>query len=796
MREMHVQKRSGKKEKVNFDKVLYRIKELSYGLNYHIDVTEVAKRTIDGIYDGVRTSELDALSAQIAASLAIKHHDYSILAARLAISNIHKNTDKKFSDAIKKLYRYKNKGTGKRSPKVSKELYDTVMKHQEKINSAIVQARDNNTLDYFGVKTLELTYLTKVDGQTVERPQYMFMRVALGLHGEDVDAAIETYNLMSQKYFIHATPTLFNAGTTLPQLSSCFLLAMQDDSIKGIYETLKRCARISQYAGGIGLSIHNVRAKNSYIAGSGGRSNGLVPMLRNFNETSRYVDQGGGRRKGSTAIYLEPWHPDIEDFLEMKKNRGAEELRAKDLFYALWIPDLFMKRVEADAEWSLFCPNEAKGLYNLYGEAFEKKYESFEKKGVARKTMKARELWFKILESQIETGTPYMLYKDAANAKSNQQNLGVIRSSNLCCEVIEYTDSNEIAVCNLASIALSRFATKDGDFDFSKLHKITKIVTKNLNKVIDRNFYPLKEAEQSNKKHRPIGMGVQGLADVFAIMKLPFDSLEARKINSNIFETMYHAAVEASCELAEKDGPYASYKGSPISKGIFQFDMWHVVPDSGMWDWEKLRAKVKEHGVRNSLLLALMPTASTAQIFGNNESAEPFTSNLYIRRVLSGEFIVMNKYLLKDLIELNIWNDDIKKELIANNGSVQNIDSIPDDIKLRYRTVWEIPQKSIIDMAADRGAYICQSQSMNIHMQDATASKLTSMHFYAWHRGLKTGMYYLRNTPAREAVKFTVKNSGNIKLSKPIKSSVEMTEINSISKNEDDDPNICLSCGS
>ena len=641
--------------------------------------------------------------------------------------------------------------------------------------------------DYFGFKTLEKSYLLKLDGKVVERPQHMLMRVAVGIHMDDIDSVLETYNLLSEKWFTHATPTLFNAGTPKPQLSSCFLLTMKEDSIDGIYDTLKQCAKISQSAGGIGLSIHNVRATGSYIKGTNGVSNGIIPMLRNFDMTARYVDQGGGKRKGSFAIYLEPWHSDIFEFLQLKKNHGKEELRARDLFYAMWIPDLFMKRVESNEDWSLFSPDEAKDLHETYGEEFEKLYEKFEKEGKARKTVKAQDLWFEILEAQIETGNPYILYKDAANKKSNQKNLGTIKSSNLCTEIIEYTSPDEVAVCNLASIALNKFVKDDLTYDHQKLYEITKVITKNLNKVIDVNYYPVEEARNSNLRHRPIGIGVQGMADTFILMRHAFDSPEAKKLNSEIFETIYYASMEASMEIAKKEGPYKTYEGSPVSKGIFQFDMWGVAPSSKRWDWTKLKREVKKHGVRNSLLLAPMPTASTSQILGNNECFEPYTSNIYTRRVLSGEFIVVNKHLLKDLIKLKLWDENMKDRLMAANGSIQEIKEIPDDIKLLYRTVWEVSQKSIIDMAADRGAYICQSQSMNIHMQDANFGKLTSMHFHAWKKGLKTGLYYLRTKAAADAIKFTI-----VKDEKALDKDQEQAAIQCSIDNQDD----CEMCGS
>lgn len=753
---MLVIKRDGRKESVKFDKITARIEKLSYGLNADfVKTIEIAKKVIDGLYDGVSTQELDELAAETAATLTTKHPDFATLAARISVSNLHKTTSKSFSSTMKRLYTYVNPKTGENASLLSKDVYGIINKNAALLDSSIIYDRDFS-YDYFGFKTLEKSYLLKLDGKVVERPQHMLMRVAVGIHKDDIDSVLETYNLLSEKWFTHATPTLFNAGTPKPQLSSCFLLTMKEDSIDGIYDTLKQCAKISQSAGGIGLSIHNVRGTGSYIKGTNGVSNGIIPMLRNFDMTARYVDQGGGKRKGSFAIYIEPWHSDIFEFLQLKKNHGKEELRARDLFYAMWIPDLFMKRVESNEDWSLFSPDEAKDLHETYGEEFEKLYEKFEKEGKARKTVKAQDLWFEILESQIETGNPYILYKDAANKKSNQKNLGTIKSSNLCTEIIEYTSPDEVAVCNLASIALNKFVKDDLTYDHQKLYEITKVITKNLNKVIDVNYYPVKEAENSNFRHRPIGIGVQGLADTFILMRQSFDSPEAKKLNSEIFETIYFAAMESSMEIAQKEGPYKTYEGSPVSKGIFQFDMWGIVPDSKRWDWTKLKREVKKHGVRNSLLLAPMPTASTSQILGNNECFEPYTSNIYTRRVLSGEFIVVNKHLLKDLIKLNLWNDSMKDRLMEANGSVQGINEIPDDLKQLYRTVWEISQKSIIDMAADRGAYICQSQSMNIHMQDANFGKLTSMHFHTWKRGLKTGLYYLRTKAAADAIKFTI----------------------------------------
>ena len=756
---MLVVKRDGHRESVKFDKITARIEKLCYGLDpKFVNPVEVAMKVINGLYDGVSTQELDNLAAEIAATLTTRHPDFAKLAARIAVSNLHKVTSKSFSNTMKRLYQHVDPKNGQNAPLISKETWKIIKEHAAELDEAIIYDRDFS-YDFFGFKTLERSYLMKIDGKTVERPQHMLMRVAVGIHGNDIPAAIETYNLMSEKWFTHATPTLFNAGTPKPQLSSCFLLTMKDDSIDGIYDTLKQCAKISQSAGGIGLSIHNVRAKGSYIKGTGGTSNGIVPMLRNFDMTARYVDQGGGKRKGSFAIYLEPWHADVFDFLDLKKNHGKDEMRARDLFYAMWIPDLFMQRVENNEMWSLFCPNEAPGLAEVWGEDFERLYQKYESENKFRRQVKAQDLWFEILESQIETGTPYILYKDSANRKSNQKNLGTIKSSNLCTEIIEYTSPDEVAVCNLASIALPKFVTDDGKFDHEKLYEITKVATRNLNKVIDVNYYPVEEARRSNMRHRPIGLGVQGLADAFIMLRMPFESPEARGLNKDIFETIYFAAMEASMEEAKKHGPYETFKGSPVSKGIFQFDMWGVTPSSGRWNWEKLKQEVKQYGVRNSLLVAPMPTASTSQILGNNECFEPYTSNIYTRRTLSGEFIVANKHLMKDLINAGLWSENMRQKLISTNGSVQSIPEIPQHLKDIYKTVWEISQKAIIDMSADRGAYICQSQSLNIHLTDPNFGKLTSMHFYAWKKGLKTGMYYLRSTAAADAIKFTLDKS-------------------------------------
>ncbi|KFF04954.1 ribonucleoside-diphosphate reductase subunit alpha [Flavobacterium reichenbachii] len=755
---MYVVKRDGHKEPVMFDKITERIKKLCYGLNELVDPVKVAMRVIEGLYDGVSTSELDNLAAETAASMTIAHPDYAQLAARVAISNLHSNTKKSFSETMKDMYNYVNPRNGQEAPLLSDEVFNVIQENSEFLDSHIIYTRDFN-YDYFGFKTLERSYLLKINGKIVERPQHMLMRVSVGIHLDDLKSVIETYDLMSKKFFTHATPTLFNAGTPKPQMSSCFLLAMQDDSIDGIYDTLKQTAKISQSAGGIGLSIHNVRATGSYIRGTNGTSNGIVPMLRVFNDTARYVDQGGGKRKGSFAIYIETWHADIFEFLDLKKNTGKEEMRARDLFFAMWTSDLFMKRVQEDASWTLMCPNECPGLYDVYGEEFEAMYLDYEFRGKGRKTIRARELWEKILESQIETGTPYMLYKDAANRKSNHKNLGTIRSSNLCTEIMEYTSKDEIAVCNLASISLPMFID-NGKFDHQALYTVTKRVTRNLNKVIDRNYYPVKEAENSNLRHRPVGLGVQGLADAFIMLRMPFTSDEAKKLNQEIFETLYFAAVTASMEMAKEEGPYSTFEGSPMSKGEFQYNMWGMKDEelSGRWDWASLRKEVVEHGVRNSLLVAPMPTASTSQILGNNEAFEPYTSNIYTRRVLSGEFIVVNKHLLHDLVERGLWNETLKQEIMRHNGSVQNIDVIPQDLKELYKTVWEMSMKDIIDMSRQRGYFIDQSQSLNLFMQDANYSKLTSMHFYAWQSGLKTGMYYLRTKSAVDAIKFTLNN--------------------------------------
>ncbi|WP_457615862.1 ribonucleoside-diphosphate reductase subunit alpha [Lutibacter sp.] len=793
---MYVLKRDGRKEPVMFDKITSRVRKMCYGLNSLVDPVKVAMRVIEGLYDGVTTSELDNLAAEIAATMTVQHPDYAKLAARIAVSNLHKKTKKTFSEVMTDLYNYVNPRTGKKAPLLSDSTYKIIVDNASKLDSTIIYNRDFN-YDYFGFKTLERSYLLKINGEIAERPQHMLMRVAIGIHQEDIDEAIETYELMSKKFFTHATPTLFNSGTPKPQMSSCFLLQIQDDSIDGIYNTLKQTAKISQSAGGIGLSIHNVRATGSYIRGTNGTSNGVVPMLKVFNDTARYVDQGGGKRKGSFAIYMEPWHADVFDFLDLRKNTGKEEMRARDLFYAMWIPDLFMKRVEEDGEWTLMCPNECPHLFDTYGDEFEKLYTGYEKVGKGRKTIKARELWEKILEAQIETGNPYMLYKDAANRKSNQKNLGTIRSSNLCTEIMEYTAKDEIAVCNLASIAIPMFVEEDKNgnkfFNHQRLFEVTKKITRNLDTVIDRNYYPVKEAENSNVRHRPIGLGIQGLADAFILLRLPFTSDEAKSLNQEIFETIYFAAVTSSMEMAKLKEPYSTFKGSPMSQGEFQFNMWGVSEDdlSGRWDWKSLRKQVKEHGVRNSLLVAPMPTASTSQILGNNEAFEPYTSNIYTRRVLSGEFIVVNKHLLEDLVELGLWNNEMKEDIMRANGSIQHIEAIPQDLKDLYRTVWEMSMKDIIDMSRQRGYFIDQSQSLNLFMQDANYAKLTSMHFYAWKSGLKTGMYYLRTKSAVNAIQFTLSNK-----KKEEDNPLTPEELKQLIMQSKDNPDDCLMCGS
>ena len=790
--EMKVIKLNGKFEVVSFDKILKRVKSLGSECNITINYTSFVMKVIDQIYDGITTMKIDELSAELGASLSVQNPDYSKLAGYVIVSNHHKNTPTNFFTACKKLYNNKDIH-GKHVPIINESIWKIVQKNKTELES-IIQHRRDYDIDYFGFKTLERSYLLKINNEIIERPQYLWMRVSIAIHGNDMEKVKETYNYMSSKYFTHATPTLFNAGTLNQQLSSCYLIGMEDDSITGIYKTLQDCAQISKFSGGIGLHIHNIRAKNSHIRGTNGKTDGIVPMLKVFNATAKYVNQSG-KRNGSFAIYLEPWHPDVEDFLDLRKNHGDEELRARDLFYALWIPDLFMKRIKTNGTWSLFCPDECPGLSDIHSEEFEALYTKYENEQKYRKQINARELWFKILDSQMETGTPYILYKDACNRKSNQKNLGTIKSSNLCTEIIEYSDKDETAVCNLASLALSSYVVTiehndDGNtsytyhFDYEKLHDVTKVVTENLNRVIDLNFYPTEKTVRSNMRHRPIGIGVQGLADVFAIMKVPFYSKEASEINKNIFETIYHAALEKSNEIAkrrkdseedsdfneydktyngwtEEDkrryrGAYSSFPGSPASQGILQFDLWNVNPTNTRYNWTKLKEDIVDHGLRNSLLVAPMPTASTSQILGNNECFEPFTSNIYTRRTLAGEFIIVNKYLMKELIDMNMWSEAIKTNIIENNGSIQHIDGLSEDMKLRYRTVWEIPMRHIIDMSRDRGAYICQSQSLNLWMEDPTYNAMTSMHFYSWEAGLKTGIYYLRRKAKHQAQQFTV----------------------------------------
>ena len=786
---MYVVKRDGRKEAVKFDKITARIVKMCYGLDPLVSPEAVAMKVIEGLFDGVTTTQLDNLAAEVAAGKTMDHPDYALLASRIAVSNLHKETKKTFSEVMTDLYSYVDPKTGENASLLATDVYNTIMENSERLDSSIIYDRDFR-YDYFGFKTLTRSYLLKLDGEIAERPQQMLMRVSVGIHKGDIDAAIKTYNLMSEGWFTHATPTLFNSGTPKPQMSSCFLLTMKQDSIEGIYDTLKSCAQISQSAGGIGLAIHDIRATGSYIKGTNGASNGIVPMLRVFNDTARYVDQGGGKRKGSFAMYIEPWHADVFDFLDLKKNHGKEEQRARDLFYALWVPDLFMKRVKENGDWTLMCPHECPGLSDSHSAEFEALYTKYEAEGKGRKTIKAQDLWFKILESQIETGTPYMLYKDAANAKSNQQNLGTIKSSNLCTEIIEYTAPDEVAVCNLASLALPKFVTEEGTFDHDKLFEVTYQATLNLNKIIDGNFYPVEEARNSNMRHRPIGLGVQGLADAFILLGFPFESEEARALNREIFETIYYASMTASKDLAKVDGPYETIKGSPVSKGIFQFDMWGVTPTS-RWEWDVLKEEVVKHGVRNSLLVAPMPTASTAQILGNNECFEPYTSNIYTRRVLSGEFIIVNKHLLRDLVKEGLWNKEMRQKIMAANGSVQSINEVPQHLKDLYKTAWEISQKSIIEQAADRGAYICQSQSLNIFMENANFGKLTSMHFYGWEKGLKTGMYYLRTKAATDAIKFTIDKSS---IAEPTAASLE--EAAAAVACSIDNPDDCEMCGS
>ena len=791
---MQVVNRKGEREDVRFDAILDKLRRLAEGLDPNwVDPANLTKLTIEGLYDGVTTRELDQLAAETAASLVSQHPDYSKLAARICVDDLHRSTKDSFTDVITDLREYIDPESKKHAPLISEEVYNIIMENAEVLNNHIDYNRDFN-YDYFGFKTLERSYLLRLDGEVAERPQHMLMRVSVGIHHGDIEKALKTYDLMSNGYFTHATPTLFNSGTPMPQMSSCFLLTMQDDSLHGIYDTLKQCALISKSAGGIGLSIHHIRAKGSYIKGTNGTSNGIVPMLRVFNDTARYVDQGGGKRKGSIAIYLEPWHPDIIEFLDLRKNHGKEEMRARDLFYALWTPDLFMQRVQDNGEWSFFCPNECPGLQDAYGQEFKELYESYESQGLARKTVPAREVWDKVVEAQIETGTPYMLYKDAANLKSNQKNLGTIRSSNLCTEIMEYTSEDEVAVCNLASIALPKYV-ENGSFNHDLLFDVTYHATGNLNRVIDVNYYPVEEARNSNMRHRPIGLGVQGLADTFAMLGMAFDSPEARALNKEIFETIYFAACTASKDASIAEGPYSTFEGSPASQGILQFDLWGMNEHSGRWDWDSLKAEIMDKGMRNSLLVAPMPTASTSQILGNNECFEAFTSNLYVRRTLSGEFIVLNKHLVNDLIAAGLWSMELKDEILRHKGSIQAINGIPDNIKELYKTTWEIKQKHVLDMAADRGAYIDQSQSMNIHMIDANAAKVSSMHFYGWKSGLKTGMYYLRTKAAADAIQFTVESKAkNDPTVNGLAERAELTSMEEIACSLDS-PDDCLSCG-
>jgi ribonucleoside-diphosphate reductase alpha chain len=759
--EMRVTKRDGQLEDIAFDKILARVKKLGQEVNIQINYSSLAMKVIDQLYDKIETAKIDELAAEQCASLSTNHPDYGTLAARIVVSNHQKNTDPYFDMVVNRLYNFKNIH-GEVKPLISKEFFEYYANNQSEIEKMFDYERDY-LIDYFGFKTLERAYLFRLDNKIVERPQHMWMRVAIGIHGDlnnpnSLSLVKETYDLMSLKYFTHATPTLFNAGTPRQQLSSCYLIAMEDDSLGGIYNTLNDCAQISKYAGGIGLHIHNIRAKGSHILGTNGSSNGLVPMLRVFNSTARYVDQGGGKRNGSFAIYLEPWHPDIDEFLELKKNHGDEELKARDLFYALWISDLFMERVKSNAKWSLFCPHECPGLSDVYGDKFVELYEKYELNGKARKIVNARDLWFKILDAQMETGTPYILFKDAANKKSNQQNIGTIKSSNLCTEILEYSDDKETAVCNLASIGLPSFVNAESkEFDYEKLHQVTKVVTNNLNRVIDINFYPTEKTRTSNFRHRPIGIGVQGLADTFVLLDIPFHSDAAKEVNRLIFETIYHAALEKSNEIAKELGEsYSSFQGSPASKGILQYDLWSKEPTPGRYDWATLKQSIITYGLRNSLLIAPMPTASTSQILGFNECFEPFTSNLYSRRTLAGEFVIVNKYLMKELIQLGLWNEQIKNNIIANKGSVQQLTILPEHIRNKYKIVWEIPMKHVIDMSADRGAFICQSQSLNLWVEDPTYNTLTSMHFYSWKQGLKTGIYYLRRKAKHQAQQFTI----------------------------------------
>jgi ribonucleoside-diphosphate reductase subunit M1 len=755
----------GSKQELDISKLADRLARLKNGLGSNIAVQDAVNRTVTGLYSGVSTYEIDTLLAETVASMTTIDPDYSKLAGRVAVTSLHKSTAESFYDAMKQMFLYEDQLTGRKMPIISDETMEIVEKHREVFEASIDYSRDLD-LTYFGFKTLERSYLHRINGKIVERPQHLLLRVSIGIHGDDIERILETYELMSKRYFVHATPTLFNAGTQRAQMSSCFLVAMKEDSLEGIFDTLKDCAMISKSAGGIGIHVHNIRSQGSYIAGTNGSSNGLVPMLRVFNNTARYVDQGGNKRPGAISVYVEPWHADIFDFLELRKNHGKEEMRARDIFYSLWVPDLFMHKVENDKEWCLFSPDVAPGLADVHGSEFEDLYNRYEKEGRYRRKVRAQKLWFAIIQAQIETGNPSILYKDACNRKTNQQNLGTIKSSNLCTEIVEYSSPEETAVCNLASLALPAYVDFDEtddayvSYDFQRLHDVTKVIVRNLNCIIDRNFYPLESARRSNMKHRPIAVGVQGLADVFMMLRIPFDSAQAKALNAKIFETIYHAAIEASCELAKEVGhPYESYEGSPLSKGNFQFDLWEKESKCKydlMWDWDTLRSRVERHGVRNSLVTGPMPTASTSQILGYNECFEPIMSNIFTRRVISGEFQVVNQYLVKDLIQLGLWDDQMRNLIVSENGSIQNIDAIPEDIRAVYKTVWEISQRVIIDQAADRGRFVDQSQSMNIFMASPTPAKLTSMHFYGWKLGLKTGMYYLRTQAASDPIKITV----------------------------------------
>jgi ribonucleoside-diphosphate reductase alpha subunit len=810
-----ITKRDGSQQQFEHAKLVAFLNKLTDGLKVQlINVDELASKVEKGLNHTMTTADLINLTSETAAYQAIIHPEYSTLAARVYITLIHKNTFEKITDYANFIFKFQDLA-GRDCQLLADDVHKIMIEHADELQAAIDYSADMN-YDFFGLKTLEKSYLLRVRNKVVERPQQMLMRVAIGIHKQDIQKAIETYRLLSQKWFTHATPTLFNAGTIFPQMSSCFLLSMSGDSIEGIYDTLKRCALISKSAGGIGLSVSCIRAKGSYIRGTNGFSNGLVPMLRVFDVTARYVDQGGGKRKGSFAMYLEPWHADIMEFLNLKKNHGKEEMRARDLFYGLWTPDLFMRRVKNDEEWTLMCPAECPGLQDTWGKEFDKLYTKYESEGKGKSKMKARELWNHILSVQIETGTPYILYKDACNGKSNQQNLGTIRCSNLCTEIVEYTSDDEVAVCNLASISLPKFVKSDKTYDFEKLIEITRVITRNLNKIIDANYYPIPEARNSNMRHRPIGIGVQGLADAFALLRLNYDSPEALELNNKIFETIYYAACLESNEIAKIDGHYQSFPGSPASKGLLQFDMWNVTPT--MYDWASLKEGIKTHGMRNSLLLAPMPTASTSQILGNNETFEAFTSNIYSRRVLSGEFICINKYLIDDLIDLGMWDFSMRNKILASNGSIQNIPEIPEELRKLYRVVWEIPQRSVIDLAAGRGPFIDQSQSLNIHLAEPDINKLTSMHFYGWTKGLKTGMYYLRSRPAVDAIKFTVdvktlidvknskgveaedlkKREASVKETQDVKQEVEFVcrkRVKKANPDEEDDGE-CLQCGS